>query len=58
MYIRFLGVKYRLILVLRSQFFESLIETLYEHVLEHLEAARLEKKWGKRFFPTETPDFH
>ena len=35
-----LGVKYDLIVVLRSQFFECLRETLYKHALEHLEAAR------------------
>ena len=34
-----LGVKFDLILVLRSQFFELLRETLYKHALEHLEAA-------------------
>ena len=31
-------------MVLRSQFFEYLRETLYRHALEHLEAARSEKK--------------
>ena len=41
-YIRFLGVKYDVILVLRNQFFEYLRQTLYRHALEHLEAARSE----------------
>ena len=40
-----LGVKFDLILVLRSQFFELLRETLYKHALEHLEAAPPGKKW-------------
>ena len=40
-----LGVINDIILVLRSQFFEYLRETLYKHALEHLEAARAEKKW-------------
>ena len=40
-----LGVKFGLILVLRSQFFEYLRKPLYKHALEHLEAARSEKKW-------------
>ena len=44
-----LGVKFDLILVLRSQFFELLRETLYKHALEHLEAARPEKKWSIYF---------
>ena len=39
-----LGVKFDLILVLRSRFVEYLRETLYKHALEHLEAARSEKK--------------
>ena len=34
-----LGVKFDLTLVLRSQFFDVLRETLYKHALEHLEAA-------------------
>ena len=38
-----LGVEYDLILVLGTQFFEYLRETLYKHVLEHLEAVRPEK---------------
>ena len=38
-----MGVKYNLVLVLRSQFFEYLRETLYKHALEHLEAARSAK---------------
>ena len=42
-----LGVKFDLILVLRSRFVEYLRETLYKHALEHLEAARSEKQ---RFF--------
>ena len=40
-----LSVKFDLILVLRSQFFDFLRETLYKHALEHLEAAGPEKKW-------------
>ena len=39
-------------LVLRGQFFECLRETLYKHALEHLEAARPEKKWVIFFLPT------
>ena len=38
------------VLVLRSQLFEYLRETLYKHTLEHLEAARPEKK-GVKFLP-------
>ena len=38
------GVQFDLILVLRSQFFEYLRETLYKYALEHLNAAALEKK--------------
>ena len=52
-----LGVKSYLILVLRNQFFEYLWETLYEHALEHLEAARPEKKMQNWFLPTETADY-
>ena len=37
-YIR-LSVEFDLIVVLRSQFFDFLRETLYKHALEHLEAA-------------------
>ena len=44
------GVQFDLILVLRSQFFEYLRETLYKHALEHLEAARPEKKWAIFFY--------
>ena len=40
-----LGGNCDLILVLSSQFFEYLRETLYKNALEHLQAARLEKKW-------------
>ena len=43
-----LGIKVDLILVLRGQFFEYLRETLYKHVLGHLEVARPEEKG--RFF--------
>ena len=39
-----LGVKYDVILVLRSQIFEYLRETFYRHALEYLEPARSEKK--------------
>ena len=49
-WIRFSGVEFDLILVLRSQFLEYLPETLYEHALEQLEAARLEKD-GSIFSP-------
>ena len=42
MHIRF-WAKYDLVLVLRSQFFEYLHETVYKHALKHLEAARPEK---------------
>ena len=47
-----LGVKYDLILVLRSQVFDYLRETLYEHALEHLEAARSEER-GEEMFSYE-----
>ena len=39
-----LSVKNDLIVVLRSQFFDFLRETLYKHALEHLEAAGPKKK--------------
>ena len=42
-YSRFWALIFYVVLVLRSQFFEYLHETLYKHVLEHLEAARPEK---------------
>ena len=45
-----MGVKFDLILVLRSQFFDFLRETSYKHALEHLEAAGPEKKWVIFFF--------
>ena len=45
-----LGVNDHLMSVLRSQFFEYLRETLYKHALEHLEAARPEKKMAHFFF--------
>ena len=48
-YIRSWGVKFDLILVLRSQFFEFLREKLYIHALEHLEAARPEKEMAQFF---------
>ena len=57
-YIQFRALKLDLILVLRSQFFEYLRETLYKQALEHLEAARQEKKRGKKNLPTETPDYY
>ena len=47
-----MGVKFDLILVLRSQFFELLRENSYKYVLEHLEAAGSEKKWVIFFLPT------
>ena len=40
----------KLILVLRSQFFEYIRETLYKHALEHLDAAGLEEERGHFFF--------
>ena len=56
--IRFFGVKYDLIVVLRSQFFEYMRETLYKHALEHLEAACSEKNGEPYFPPTKTPDHY
>ena len=49
-----------LTLVLGGQFFEYLRETLYKHVLEHLEAARSEKKNGqkKKNLRTKTHDYY
>ena len=47
-----MGVRFDLILVLRSQFFDFLRETLYKHALESLEAAGAEKKKGFCFSPT------
>ena len=44
-----LGVKVDLLLVLRSQFFEFLRETLYKHALEHLEAVGPEKVQKKKW---------
>ena len=38
-----MSIEFDLILVLRSQFFDFLRETLYKHALEHLEAAGPEK---------------
>ena len=50
-----MGAKYDLMLVLGSQCFEYLRETLYKHALEHPESARPGKKgsifcssYGKR----------
>ena len=43
-----LGVKYDLILALRSQIFEYLRETFYGHALEYLQSACSEKKKGKK----------
>ena len=40
-----LGVEFDFKLVLLSQFFEFLRETLYTHALEHPEASGPEKKW-------------
>ena len=45
-----LGVKIDVMLVLRSQFFEFLRETLYKHALGHLEAAGPEKERSHFFF--------
>ena len=47
-----LGVKYDLILVLRSQFFENLRETLCKHAFDHLEpgSGSFRKKMGPLFF--------
>ena len=47
-----LGDKFDLILVLRSQFFDFLRETLYKHYLEHLEATGPEKYELFFFLPT------
>ena len=44
------GVNVGLILVLRSQFFECLRETLYKRALDHLEAVRPKEKNGSFFF--------
>ena len=52
-----LGVQIDLILVLRSQFFEYLREPLYQQALEHLEAARPEKKLVLFFFQREVADY-
>ena len=46
------GVKFDLILVLRSQFFEYLGVTLYKDGLEHLEAARPKTNCPFFFLPT------
>ena len=46
-----LGVKYVLILALRSQIFEYLRETFYRHVLEYLQWVRPEKMKKKRKNP-------
>ena len=43
-----LGVKYDVILDLRSQIFEYLRETFYRHALEYLQSARPEKTNRKR----------
>ena len=48
-----LGVKIDVMLVLRSQFFEFLRETLYKHALGHLEAAGPEKERSHFFFQAE-----
>ena len=48
-----LSVKDDLILALRSHIFEYLRETLYKRALEHLEAARPEKKKRHSY---RTPD--
>ena len=45
-----MGDKFDLILVLRSQFFDFLRETLYKHALEHPEAVGPEKR--SFFLPT------
>ena len=51
-YIRFWAIKFDLILVLRSQFFDVLHATLYKHASEHLEAAASEKNRSFFFFST------
>ena len=51
------GVQFDLILILRSQLFECLRETLYKHALEHLEAARPEKTHFF-FFLRQMPDYY
>ena len=53
-----LGRKFDLILVLCSQFFEYLRETLYKHALEHLEAPRSEKQCLFFFFLRSMPDHY
>ena len=50
-----LGVKLALLLVLRNQFSDYMCETLYQHVLDHLEAARLEKNESFFFFLRKMP---
>ena len=47
-----LGVKFDLILILCSQFFEFLRETLYKDALKHLEAAGPEKNRSFLFLLT------
>ena len=47
-----MGVTFDLTLVLRSQVFNFLRETLYKLALEHLEAAGPEKKGSFFFLPT------
>ena len=49
-----LGVKYDVILVLRSQIFEYLRETFYRHAVEYLQSPRFEQREGKKN-PAETP---
>ena len=45
-----LGVKYDLILAIRSQIFQYLRETFYARALEYLEPARSEKKNEKNVY--------
>ena len=45
-----LGVKYDLILALRGQIFECLLETFYRYALEYLQSARSGKKRKADFF--------
>ena len=47
-----MSIEFDLILVLRSQFFDFLRETLYKDALEYLEAAGPEKNGSFFFLPT------
>ena len=47
-----MGVKFDLVLVVRSQFFDYFCEFLYERALKHLEAAGQGKNESFTFLPT------